>query len=144
MNLSVAAVLIYSLVGAVFLVYLPYGVVGYARVKLASQMSDRLEMFRRPRATVDLLPDYAQRANWAHQNAFEALAVYSVACLSALVTGVDSPWAMGAAIAFLVARTFYPLFYILNIPVLRSMMFAVGNIANITLFALSVIAVQGL
>ncbi|ACA99968.1 MULTISPECIES: MAPEG family protein [Cyanophyceae] len=144
MNLSVSAVLIYSLIGAVFLVYLPYGVVGYARVKLAGQMSDRLEMFRRPRATVDLLPDYAQRANWAHQNAFEALAVYGVACLSALVTGVDSPWAKIAAIAFLVARTLYPLFYILNIPVLRSMMFAVGNIANITLFALSAIAVQSL
>ncbi|BAW96915.1 hypothetical protein NIES970_18580 [[Synechococcus] sp. NIES-970] len=143
MNLSVTAVLVYSLVGAVFLVYLPYGVVGYARVKVASQMSDRLEVFRQPRATVDRLPGYAKRANWAHQNAFEALTVYGVACLTALVTGVDSPWAMGAAIAFLVARTLYPLFYILNIPVLRSMMFAVGNVANIILFSLSVVAVQG-
>ena len=144
MNLSVSAVLIYSLIGAFFLVYLPYGVVGYARVKLASQMADRLEMFRRPRAMVEILPDYAKRANWAHQNAFEALAVYSVACLSALVTGVDSPWAKIAAIAFLGARTLYPLFYILNIPVLRSLMFAVGNVANIILFSLSVIAVQNL
>ncbi|MBV5259916.1 MAPEG family protein [Synechococcus moorigangaii CMS01] len=144
MSLSVATVLVYSLIGAVVLVYLPYGVVGYARVKLAGQMTDRLEMFRRPRAMVDMLPDYAKRANWAHQNAFEALTVYGVTCLTALVTGVNSPWAVVAAIAFLVARTLYPLFYILNIPVLRSLMFAVGNVANIILFSLSVIAVQNL
>lgn len=144
MNLSVPAVLLYSLIGAVVLVYVPYIVVGYARFQVASQMDDKMEMFRKPRATVDLLPDYARRANWAHQNAFEALIVYGAAALSALVTGVTSPLAIGAAIAFLVARSLYPVFYILNIPVGRSMMFAVGNLAIITLFSLSVGAVSNL
>lgn len=144
MNLSITAILIYSLVGAVFLAYAPYGVVGYARVKLATDMENSMEMFQKPRAMTDLLPDYAKRANWAHQNGFEALVVYSVAVFAAVVTGVNSPMAMYAAIAFLVARSLYPVFYILNNAPLRSMMFGVGNICNIILFSLSIAAVQNL
>jgi uncharacterized MAPEG superfamily protein len=142
MNLSVTAVLIYSLVGAVFLAYAPYAVVGYARVKLATKMDNSMEMFQKPRAMTEMLPDYAKRANWAHQNGFEALVVYSASSLAAVVTGVDSPMAMYAAIAFLVARSLYPVFYILNNAPLRSMMFGIANICNIILFSLSIAAVQ--
>jgi uncharacterized MAPEG superfamily protein len=50
--------------------------------------------------------------------------------------------AMYAAIAFLVARSLYPVFYILNNAPLRSMMFGIANICNIILFSLSIAAVQ--
>lgn len=134
MNLSVDAILLYSIVGAVILVYLPFLLVGFARLQTGYDSSA-------PRAMLDKLPPYAQRATWAHQNGFEALSIYAAAALMAYVTGVDSDWATIAAITFLIARLLYPVFYILNIPIMRSLMFAIGSLAGWTLFALSLIKV---
>lgn len=132
MNLSVAAFLLYSVVGATILIYLPFLVVGYARAQIGYDRSA-------PRAGFDRLPPYAQRATWAHQNSFEAFTIYAPAALMAYVTGVDVPLAMWGAIAFLVARFFYSIFYILNIPLLRSLTFGIGSLSSFTLFALSLI-----
>lgn len=135
MNLSVSAILLYSIVGAVVLAYAPFLVVGFARAAVGYDTSA-------PRAMFDKLPPYAQRATWAHQNSFEALIIYTAAALMAYVTGVDSDWGKIAAIAFLVGRSFYSVFYILDIPILRSMMFAVGSISGWTLFALSLLKIN--
>ena len=135
MNFSVNAVLLYSIFGAVILTYAPFLVVGWARFQIGYDQSA-------PRAMFDQLPDYAKRATWAHQNCFEALTIYSAAALMAYVTGVESNWALWAAIAFLISRLFYSVFYILNIPLLRSLMFAVGSISGYVLFGLSFIAVN--
>ena len=134
MSLSTNTILLYSIVGAVILTYAPFLVVGLARVKVGYDMSA-------PRAMFDKLPDYARRATWAHQNGFEALIIYSAAALMAYVTGVDSQWAAIAAIVFLIARLFYSVFYIANIAVLRSMMFAIGSLSGWTLFVLSLLQV---
>ncbi|OKH16059.1 MAPEG family protein [[Limnothrix rosea] IAM M-220] len=144
MGLSVTTVLIYSLIGAVVLAYAPYVVTAIARVKMAKEMENSMEMFKKPRAYTESLPDYAKRANWAHQNGFEALIVYCASSLAAVATGVDSPLAIYAAIAFCVARALFSVFYIANIAPLRSMMFGVANLCNIVLFSLSVAAVQNL
>ena len=61
--------------------------------------------------------------------------------LMAYSTGVESDWAKIAAIAFLVARLLYSVFYILNIPLGRSLMFALGSLCGWTLFALSILQV---
>ncbi|WP_019508959.1 MAPEG family protein [Pleurocapsa sp. PCC 7319] len=135
MNLSVSAILLYSIVGAVILVYVPFLVVGWGRLQAGYDQSA-------PRAMFDKLPPYAQRATWAHQNGFEALTIYGLAALMAYATGVDSDWAKIAAIAFLVARSLYPVFYILNIPIGRSLMFAIGSLSGWTLFALSILQVS--
>ena len=135
MNLSVSAILLYSIVGAVILVYAPFLVVGLARAQVGYDTSA-------PRAMFDKLPPYGKRATWAHQNGFEALIIYTAAALMAYVTGVDSDWAKLAAVAFLVARSLYPVFYILDIPILRSMMFAIGSLSGWTLFALSLLKIN--
>jgi uncharacterized MAPEG superfamily protein len=69
----------------------------------------------------------AQRATWAHQNSFEAFMIFAAAALMAYVTGQNSSLATGAAIAFVIARSLYSVFYILNIPVGRSLMFGIGS-----------------
>ena len=51
----------------------------------------------------------------------------------AYVTQVDSASAAYAAIAYLVARLLFSLFYILNLPLLRSLMFGIGSVAIATL-----------
>ena len=135
MNLSTNAILLYSIIGAVILVYFPYLFVAIARAQVGYDLSA-------PRAMFDKLPAYAQRATWAHQNSFEALIIYTAAATMAYVTEVDSAWAAFAAIAFLIARLLFSVFYILDIPLGRSLMFIIGSIASITLFALSVIQFQ--
>ena len=55
MNLSVGAILLYSLVGAVILVYVPFLVVGFARFQVGYDRSA-------PRAMLDKLPPYARKS----------------------------------------------------------------------------------
>jgi len=136
MNVSAPAWLLYSVVLAFGLIYAPFLVVGYARAKTGYDTSA-------PRAMFDKLPPYAQRATWAHQNSFETFMAFSSAALMAYVTGVNSSWAMVAAIAFPLARGFYSLFYILNIPIARSLMFGIGSLATLTLFILSLRQING-
>lgn len=132
---SVSATLLYCIVAAAILVYVPFFVVVYGRVQVGYDIAA-------PRALFDKLPAYAQRATWAHQNSFEAFMLFAAAALMAYVTGVESSLATIAAFAHVTARLFYSLFYILNIPILRSLMFGVGSAGTATLFILSLLQVS--
>ena len=135
MNLPNSAILLYCIVAAAVLIYLPFLVVGYERVKVGYDLSA-------PRAMFEKLPPYAQRATWAHQNSFEAFPLFTAAVLMAYITGQDSSIAVGAAIAFIIARLLYSVFYIFNIPLARSLMFAIGSTCSAILFILSLLSVS--
>ncbi len=121
---------------AAILVYLPFLVVGYGRFKVGYDRSA-------PRAMVPKLPPFAQRATWAHENAFESMILYAPAALMAYITQQESTVALGAAVAYLAARALYPLFYIADVPNLRSLMFGIANIGVFTLYFLSCRAALG-
>ena len=131
--LSVSALLLYSIAAAAFLVYVPFLVVAYGRLQTDYDA-------RAPRAIFDKLPPYAQRATWAHQNSFESFMLFAAAALMAYVTQQNSMVAAGAAIAYLVARLLFSLFYILNIPVARSLMFGIGTLCIATLMGMSLVS----
>jgi len=133
MNLHDSAILLYCIAAAAVLIYLPFLVVGYARMSVGYDT-------RAPRAMFDKLPAYAQRATWAHQNSFETFMIFAAAALMAYVTGQNSSLATGAAIAFVIARSLYSVFYILNIPVGRSLMFGIGSLSTTILFVLSLLS----
>lgn len=135
MNIPVNLILLCSIIGAVVLTYAPFLVVAWGRFKAGYDQSA-------PRAMFEQLPDYAKRATWAHQNSFEALIIYGLAALMAYATGVESTWAKIAAIAWVVARSLYSVFYIINIPLGRSLMFAIGSLCGWTLFGLSILKVM--
>ncbi|MBG1265873.1 MAPEG family protein [Nostoc sp. WHI] len=126
-------IFLYSIAAAAVLIYVPFLPVAYARVQIGD------EMFSTPRAMFDKLPPYAQRATWAHQNSFETFMIFATAALMAYITGVNSSTAQVAAIAFVVARLLHSIFYILNIPLLRSLMFAISSFSSATLVFLSII-----
>ncbi|MBD2119924.1 MAPEG family protein [Trichocoleus sp. FACHB-262] len=128
--LPVAAVLLYSIAGAALLIYIPFLVVAYGRLQVGYDS-------RAPRAVFEKLPPYAQRATWAHQNSFESFMLFAAAALMAYVTQQDSIWVAGAAIAYLVARLLFSLFYILDIPLGRSLMFGIGTLCIATLMGTS-------
>jgi len=133
--LPVPAIFLYSIVVAAILVYLPYLLVAFARVQIGYDLSA-------PRAMFDKLPPYAQRATWAHKNSFEGFMVFAAAALMAYVTGVNSIEAVTAAIAFNIARLLYSIFYITNIPLLRSLMFGIASFSSGTLFYLSLMQIK--
>lgn len=134
-SIPIPALLLTSIVAASALVYLPFLVVAYARLQAPGGYDQSA-----PRAME--LPAYAQRANWAHQNAFESFIIFAVAALMAYVTGEhsgqESMTVAYGAIAYLIARLLYPVAYILDIPIMRSLMFGMGNIGIITLFVFSI------
>jgi uncharacterized MAPEG superfamily protein len=130
-NFSTSTILLGSIAVAAALVYAPYLVLAIARFQVGYDFSS-------PRATFDKLPDYAKRASWAHQNSWEAFTLYSVAAIMAYATHQDSPTVVNCAIAFTVARILYSIFYILGIPLGRSLMFGVGSVAIYTLMTLSI------
>lgn len=123
---------LYCIAAAVVLVYLPFLIVAYERLRVGYDMAS-------PRTMFDKLAPYAQRASWAHQNSFEALMIFAPAALMAYVTGVNSSLAINGAIAFVVARLLYSVFYIGNIPVARSLMFAIGSLCSATLIVISIL-----
>lgn len=131
LQLPTPTIFLYSIAAAAVLIYVPYLLVAYARARIGYD-------FSAPRAMFDKLPPYAQRATWAHQNSFESFMIFAAAALMAYVTGVNSSMATTAAIAFIPARLLYSTFYIVNIPLLRSLMFGVGSFSSATLFYLSI------
>jgi uncharacterized MAPEG superfamily protein len=66
--------------------------------------------------------------------------IFAAAALMAYVTGQNSSLAAGAAIAFVIARLLYSVFYIFNIPLARSLMFAISSLSSGTLFVLSLLS----
>lgn len=131
-QLTPSVTFVYCIAAAAVLVYLPFLVVAYERVRVGFDIAA-------PRTMFDKLPPYAQRATWAHQNSFEAIAIFAPAALMAYVTGVNSSLAVGSAIAFVVARLLYCVFYISNVPLARSLMFGIGNLCSGILIVLSIL-----
>lgn len=135
LELPTSAILVDAIFVSFVLVYLPFLLVAYGRLQAGYEMSA-------PRAMFDKLPPFAQRATWAHQNSFEAFMLFAAAALCAYVTGQDSQLAATSAIIFVCARLLYSVFYILNISLARSLMFAIGSICISILFILSLLTVN--
>ncbi|WP_192901302.1 MULTISPECIES: MAPEG family protein [Okeania] len=135
LELPASSILLNCIVIGAVLVYAPFLVVAYGRLKVGYEPGA-------PRAMFEKLPDYAKRATWAHQNSFETFIVFTAASLMAYLTQQDSILAIGAAVAFVIARFFYSIFYILNVPIGRSLMFVVSSSGTTILFILSLISIN--
>ena len=145
-NLPLQAIPLFSIAAAILLVYLPMGVVGYARARVGYDP-------HAPRAMFDRLPPYGQRATWAHANGFEALDTFAPSALIAYVTGPHpDPWLFGLSgdegVAllcgvFLLARLLYNFFYIGDIPIGRSLSFLVGSLATLGLLLIGLLPFLG-
>ena len=81
-----------------------------------------------PRAMFERLPAWGKRANWAHQNSFEAFTLHAPACLLVLLAAPELTATAGvsAVAAWLhpLLRLGYIAAYVANIPPLRSLCWA--------------------
>jgi uncharacterized MAPEG superfamily protein len=82
---------------------------------------------------------WAQRAIRAHENAVENLAIFVPAVLAATALHVSTPVTRAAAVAYFFARLAHVVVYTLGVPLLRTLSFTVGWVAQI-LILLSVLA----
>lgn len=117
--MSIPPILLYSLMAAAALPYVPYLAVTIGRFQVGYD-------FNAPRALFDKLPDYAKRATWAHQNSFEVFPLFAAAVLMVCVTGRTIPSTEIAAVTFIVSRLLYSAFYLANIPFARSGCWVLG------------------
>ncbi len=92
-----------------------------------------------PRAMFERLPAWGKRANWAHQNCFEAFSLHAPACLLALVAAREgsAPAALALAAAWLhpALRLGYIGAYVANLPPLRSLCWAGGILCTAILYS---------
>ena len=80
-------------------------------------------------------PAWAVRARRAHANAVENLAVFAPIVLVAAATGVSTPATVLAAKTYLAARLIHYVVYAAGIPVARTLAFAAGFAATLTIAA---------
>ncbi|HZZ10638.1 MAG TPA: MAPEG family protein [Paraburkholderia sp.] len=93
---------------------------------------------RAPRAYLAGLEGWRARANAAHQNAWEALAMFTAAVVVAGQAGGTSPWIDRLAIMFVVLRVLHGVVYLANLAALRSLVWACGVACVVSLFFVSI------
>jgi uncharacterized MAPEG superfamily protein len=76
---------------------------------------------------------WAQRQIRAHENAIENLAVFATLVLTANALGISTAATAGACVVYFWARLAHYVIYTLGIPVLRTLSFAVGFLAQAVL-----------
>jgi uncharacterized MAPEG superfamily protein len=130
MDWSPEQILLLGIPAAAITVYLPYLVVAYGRFQVGFDPSA-------PRALFDKLPAYAKRATWAHQNSWEVFALFVAGDLMVYVTDRASTVTSVTVGVFLVARVLFSLFYILDLPWLRSPMWLVSVVCTAVLMSIS-------
>ena len=96
-----------------------------------------------PRAMFERLPAWGKRANWAHQNSFEAFTLFAPACLLALIAGVHSTVANALALASPLLRLVYIGAYVADLAPLRSLCWAGGMVCTGVLYVEGLRAVLG-
>jgi uncharacterized MAPEG superfamily protein len=130
-------VYLYCIAAAALLLYVPgFVVAAYGRAQVGYDL-------RQPRTMIDRVPPYAQRATWAHENSFEAFALFAPAALMAWATGLDGVVPTVAAVLHPVARLLFQVFYIADQPRYRGAMYLVALFCSATLIVLSIAHAAG-
>ena len=86
-----------------------------------------------PREQQKKLTGFGARCLAAHENSFEALIIFSAALLLTIATGHTDVFSVTLSIVFIVCRIAYLVFYWINWDKLRSTVWAIALISNLTM-----------
>jgi uncharacterized MAPEG superfamily protein len=109
----------------------PYVTVGFA--KGGSAAYDNAA----PRAWAARQDDWRARAIAAHQNHFEAFAPFAAGVFAATLAGADAMLVDALAGSFVVLRVFYTVAYLKGAATLRSVVWTMGFLCVLALFAIA-------
>jgi uncharacterized MAPEG superfamily protein len=110
---------------------LPYATVGGAK---SMKGYDN----RKPRDSLSMAEGWRARANWAHQNGFEAFPAFAAAVILAEMSHAPQAMIDILSTAFVVVRLLYVGAYVANTSAIRTLIWGAGFGCTIWLFALSV------
>ncbi len=91
-----------------------------------------------PRAHGTTSPGWRQRLNWAHLNAFEAFAPFAAAVIIAEQWRAPQNEIDTLALTFIGLRILHPVFYALDKPMLRSLVWAGAFMCVVALFLINI------
>ena len=116
------------------------GVLPYVWVTIAAR--ERARQFgtvdnKLPRPQTLKLTGVGARAIGAHNNAFEVLPFFIGAVLIAHICGADPTWSANFAVAFILCRIAHGVLYVMDLDVLRSLIFGLSEVCTIALFVLA-------
>ncbi len=117
-------ILIICLFLALLLPLLAKGPVAYAMAKLGGYNNNH------PREQQSKLTGFGARALAAHQNAFESLILFAPAIILALVTSNINQTVIVLAIVHVIFRVLYNIFYLINIGLLRSIVWGIATLCS--------------
>ncbi|MFQ3209882.1 MAG: putative MAPEG superfamily protein [Colwellia sp.] len=120
-------ILIFCLFLALLLPLLAKGPVAYAMAKLGGYNNNH------PRAQQSKLTGFGARALAAHQNAFESVILFAPAIVLALATGNIQQEIVVLAVIHVIARLLYNIFYLLDISLLRSIVWVIATLCSFTI-----------
>ena len=87
-----------------------------------------------PRAWLQRQTGFQARANAAQANSFEALPFFIGAVIIAHQLGAQQTWLDLLALLFVLLRGFYILMYVADLATARSLVWALGMLANVAIF----------
>lgn len=124
-----------AMLAAVALIYIP-------RLFVARGQAQQPEGFdnAHPRAQQAKLTGLAARARGAHENAFEAFALFAAGVLACKVGGVDSDEVALLSMVFVALRTVYLVAYLQNWSTFRSAVWSLAWLISLALLALPLFA----
>lgn len=120
-------ILIICLFLALLLPLLAKGPVAYSMAKLGGYNNNH------PREQQSQLTGFGARSLAAHQNAFESLILFAPAVILAIVTGNTQQVVTLLAIVHVISRVLYNIFYLLNMGLLRSIVWAIATLCSFTI-----------
>lgn len=126
---------LWCLLVAILLPYVWFGSVASAKKEQFGNVDNK-----DPRAQSAKLEGKGARALAAHQNAFEALAVFAPAVLVAHVAKADLMLSSALAVTWVVVRVLHGVLYVANVDKARSAMFGIGMLCAIGQFVLAAMA----
>lgn len=92
---------------------------------------------RAPREQLAHAEGFRKRANWAQFNAFEAFPPFAAAIIIAHLQQVPQATTDMLALSFVAMRILHAVFYVLDKPTLRSLVWFVGFACVVALFVLA-------
>ena len=117
-------ILIICLFIALLLPLLAKGPVAFAMAKLGGYNNNH------PREQQSKLTGFGARALAAHQNAFESVILFAPVVILALATNNMQQTIVVLAVVHVIARVLYNIFYLLNISLLRSIVWAIATLCS--------------
>lgn len=90
-----------------------------------------------PREFLESLTGFRKRAHWAQQNTFESFPPFAAAVIIAHIAHASQQWVDGLAIAFVVLRILYVVFYVTDKASARSAVWMAALACVVGLFVVA-------